>query len=204
MSNQEADEATILWVERLHALVDEASAPVAKAHAARLKCASGCADCCIDDLTVFEIEASVIRRHHADLLANGLPHPAGGCAFLGEDRSCRIYAHRPYVCRTQGLPLRWLEEDAAEEEIFESRDICPLNLEGPPLEDLPADELWTLGPFEQRLADRQAASSTSGSTPNPVREPALSRIALRDLFAKSEGAEKDGALGGPRRLPIVR
>lgn len=177
------------WVAKLHAAVDEAAAPVVRANAERLRCRAGCSDCCVDDLTVFEIEAALIRRHHAALLEEGEPAPAGVCAFLAADGSCRIYAHRPYVCRTQGLPLRWLAEDEIDEEIVESRDICPKNAGGgPPLEELPSDACWTIGPFEQRLADRQAALDGGR----------LRRVALRDLFARSSRAPHR------RRLPIAR
>lgn len=184
-SDRDLPPSTIDWVETLHTLVDEAAAPVVRSSSSRLECRPGCADCCIDGLTVFEIEAAVIRRHHADLLATAEPHPVGGCAFLDGEGRCRIYEHRPYVCRTQGLPLRWLEEDELEEEIIESRDICPKNVAGgPPLEELEADECWTLGPFEQRLADRQDAVDDGRGL----------RVALRSLFA----SERER-----RRLPLI-
>lgn len=167
---------TIDWVERLHALVDEAAAPVERANAERLSCRAGCSDCCVDGLTVFEIEAAVIRRHHASLLETGEPHPEGACAFLDGEGRCRIYERRPYVCRTQGLPLRWLEEDELEEEIIESRDICPKNVAGgTPLEELEADACWTIGPFEQRLADRQHEADDGRGR----------RVELRSLFASA-------------------
>jgi Fe-S-cluster containining protein len=179
---------TIDWVERLHALVDEAARPVEQANAARLQCRAGCADCCVDDLTVFTIEAAVIRRHHADLLATAEARAPGACAFLDDAGRCRIYAQRPYVCRTQGLPLRWLEEDELEEEIIESRDVCPKNVDGgPPLEELEADACWTIGPFEERLAQRQY--ETDGERGE--------RVALRDLFERRSADEKR------RHLPIV-
>jgi uncharacterized protein len=169
------------WVERLHAVVDELVSPIAAAHGARLTCRAGCHDCCADALSVFAIEAAVIERHHAELLATAAPNESGGCAFLDEHGECRIYEHRPYVCRTQGLPLRWLErdEDGAAAEV---RDVCPLNAEGPALEDLAADECWTVGPIEERLATRQAAVDGGEGR----------RVTLRGLF------------GGPRRhLPIL-
>jgi hypothetical protein len=132
---------------------------------------------------VFTIEAEVIRRHHAELLEHGEAHPPGGCAFLDAEGGCRIYGARPYVCRTQGLPLRWLEEDEATDEILESRDICPQNVDGgPPLEELDAADCWTIGPFEQRLADRQHASDGDRGE----------RVSLRGLFASER-----------RRLPVV-
>jgi uncharacterized protein len=179
------------WVERLHAVVDEAAGPVAQSNAGRLQCRKGCAECCTDGLTVFAIEAAVLRRHHAELLERAEPHAAGACAFLDRDGSCRVYAHRPYVCRTQGLPLRWIEEvtedEGSEAEIVESRDICPKNVEGgPPLDELAAEECWTIGPFEQRLADRQASLDDGRGE----------RVALRSLFANAPDP-------GPRRLPLA-
>src|SRR5689334_5996084 len=124
-------EETIDWVERLHAAVDELASPITAAHQGRLHCRAGCHDCCSDGLTVFAIEAAVIERHHEGLLAEGVPHADGACAFLDAEGRCRIYRQRPYVCRTQGLPLRWLdlgEHDHGRE----LRDICPLNVEGGP------------------------------------------------------------------------
>jgi hypothetical protein len=171
------------WVERVHAVVDELVAPLVAAHGARLLCRSGCRGCCADGLSVFAVEAAVLRRHHAALLDGGIPGAEGACAFLDGDGACRVYPHRPYVCRTQGLPLRWLERDEDDAPV-EVRDVCPLNAEGgPPLEELTAEECWTLGPFEERLAARQA--SLDGG--------ARERVLLRDLF----GARR-------RRLPIAR
>ena len=141
-------------------------------HAARSHCRQGCSACCTDDLTVFEIEAEGIRARHAELLATGTPHPIGACAFLDAEGGCRIYAERPYVCRTQGLPLRWLDEDEAG--LVEYRDICPLNEAGEPLDTLPAESCWTLGAVEGRLAALQVAA---GGT--------LSRVPLRGLFRTS-------------------
>jgi len=157
-------------LEALHARVDARAAQLASRHAARLQCARGCTDCCSDDLTVFEVEADRIRRHHGDLLASGSPHPPGKCAFLAEDGACRIYDDRPFVCRTQGLPLMWFEE-SADGDITESRDICPLNADGEPLESLSHEECWTLGTVELELSALQRRHGNSQA-----------RLALRDLF----------------------
>lgn len=179
-------EADVAWVARLHAAVDELTAPLVAQHREKLACKAGCADCCVDNLTVFRLEAARIEAAHPELLASGEPHPEGACAFLDGEGRCRVYEVRPYVCRTQGLPLRWLAEDE-DEEIFESRDVCPKNFVGDALEALEADAMWSLGPFEQRLADKQHDLG-----PDPRGE----RVALRDLFAN---AERD-----KRHLPIVR
>jgi uncharacterized protein len=180
MTDVRDGKAAVDWVERVHAVVDELVAPIVLAHGPRLRCRSGCHDCCSDGLSVFAIEAAVIERHHRELLDSGTPAEEGGCAFLDETGACRIYEHRPYVCRTQGLPLRWLEDES------EVRDVCPLNSEGgPPLEELPAEQCWTLGPFEERLGSRQAALDGGEGH----------RVALRSLFRSSSGSR--------RRLPIV-
>lgn len=158
-------------LERLHADVDARARVLSGVHAARLQCRRGCSSCCVDDLTVFEIEAERIRRSHAELLEDATPHARGACAFLDGEGACRIYEARPYVCRTQGLPLRWLDE-TEEVDAVELRDVCPLNDEGEPVEELPEDECWTLGPVEERLARLQADYDDGRMT----------RIALRDLF----------------------
>lgn len=158
-------------VDDLHAEIDDRVARLTERHRSRLQCRKGCAECCVDGLTVFEVEAERIRRDAGKLLASGTPHPAGACAFLDADGACRIYEARPYVCRTQGLPLRWRREPGPE-----YRDICPLNAAGPPVETLPAADCWTLGEFEGRLATLQVRAG--GAPPR--------RVALRDLFDPTE------------------
>jgi hypothetical protein len=158
-------------VIRLHAEVDRETDRLGSIHTARLQCRNGCRDCCVDGLTVFAVEAERIRRHHAELLSRETPHPPGACAFLDERGSCRIYADRPYVCRTQGLPLRWIGS-GPDGEPAELRDICPLNEAGPPVETLSPDACWEIGPTESRLAALQASLDAG----------ALHRIPLRSLF----------------------
>jgi len=163
----------------LHADVDARATALAERHAVRLQCRAGCAGCCVDELTVFEVEAERIRAEHPELLRDGVPHDVGACAFLDAEGRCRIYSARPYVCRTQGLPLRWLEEGESPEgggpgEIVERRDICTLNEEGPSILSLDAEDCWSLGPVEERLGALQ--ERFGGSAPR--------RLALRALFRR--------------------
>ncbi len=166
----------------LHADVDREVRRLHVLHAARLQCKRGCAACCVDELTVFEVEAERIRSRHTALLGTEAPHARGACAFLDDAGACRIYADRPYVCRTQGLPLRWIEEEdhdrlGAEGSpgVTEFRDICSLNETAEPIEHMTENECWTLGPTEERLARLQLASSAP-----------TARVALRDLFVRKE------------------
>lgn len=166
--------AALARLLRLHEEIDERCAELELRHAPRLRCEHACKACCVDGLTVFAIEAERIRFFHDDLLRDGEPHPAGACAFLDEEGACRVYANRPYVCRTQGLPLRWLErgDDGAGVEL---RDICPLNDDpAEPLESLDEDDCWTIGPAEQNLARLQGEFGAGSMT----------RVALRSLFER--------------------
>jgi uncharacterized small protein (DUF1192 family) len=161
-------------VQELHERIDIRADELALHHAQRLHCKRGCDACCVDDLTVIPIEAERIRTSHEALLRDGTPHAPGACAFIGDEGECRIYADRPYVCRTQGLPLRWFSEDDLGE-IRERRAICSLNTEGPALDTLPEESFWLIGPFELELANLQAE----------IRDPDESRIALRTLFERA-------------------
>lgn len=158
----------------LHATVDRALAPLFERHRERLSCGRGCSDCCVDGIAVFAVEAARIRASHGELLETGEPHPRGQCAFLDAEGGCRIYAERPYVCRTEGLPLRWYSQ-ADDDSMVDRRDICPLNEPGERLTDLDPDDCWLLGPFEDRLRDLQ--SRRDGG--------ALERVSLRSLFART-------------------
>ena len=168
-------EAALLALHALHREIDREAERLVNRHAERLRCGRGCSACCLDGLTVTPIEAERIRRAHPDLLREAQPHPAGSCALLDADGSCRVYADRPAVCRSQGLPLRlYLENE--DDEIEERRDICPLNLEGgPPLESLAEDDCWLVGPFDLRLT--RLAEDFAG--------PQAERVPLRALFERS-------------------
>jgi Fe-S-cluster containining protein len=148
----------------LHQEVSEQTDPIEKSHQGRLNCERSCHDCCLDDLSVFEIEANRIKEDFPELLLRAKPHPPGKCAFLDTEGACRIYESRPYVCRTQGLPLRWIVDEN------EYRDICVLNEEGPLIQELRVEECWTIGPYEGQLAILQADGL---------------RVALRSLFSKA-------------------
>lgn len=156
-----------LDISRFHHDLDLAIEKIEAPLREQLSCKAGCHDCCVDDISVFEVEAVHIRKEAAKVLEEK-PHPTGKCAFLNEKGNCRIYHVRPYVCRTQGLPLSWVDEDEVGGWV-NYRDICPLN-EAVPIEDLPDESCWEIGPYEGRLARLQKSQGD------------MKRVALRDLF----------------------
>lgn len=136
--------------------VDAFSDDVTRRRAADLECRSGCAGCCHVDLSVSAVEAAAIGDHFAQLspadrqslqatLRAHLLRAAAldsdpRCVMLRDDDTCAIYAARPLVCRSQGLPLLYPAEvipEAARRGMAEdgrALTICPLNFtrEGAP------------------------------------------------------------------------
>lgn len=188
MADRRRQDEALSELVAFYAEVDRRVAALTRLHGSRLRCRLGCADCCVDDITVFEVEAAHIRRETPSALAAERPHPPGACAFLDAAGGCRIYAVRPYVCRTQGLPLRWLEEGEAGQTV-ERRDICPLNEDGPPLLSLSQQACWTLGPFEGRLRRIQER----------LADGRLDRVFLREIFWAGRHRSPDGTPDAPAR-----
>jgi Fe-S-cluster containining protein len=108
---------------------------------ASITCHAGCSDCC-RRFTVTGIEAEVIREGLAalpaarrDELAARAATPATDvCPALDADGRCAIYAHRPVICRTHGLPIRFTEQRAGRS--LPMLDACPKNFLGRDLADV--------------------------------------------------------------------
>ena len=163
----------------LHSTIDDRVKVLEVEHQDFMQCKRGCSDCCQDDLTVFSIEAQRIEdflsqsANHRDLQI----HPEGSCAFLHPShKACQVYEVRPYVCRTQGLPLRFIEE--TDDGLAEFRDICPLNDDPKhPIEELSSESCWEIGPTEGQLWQLAKAGTDS----DPIKE----RVALRVIAERS-------------------
>lgn len=171
----------LVRVRAFHASVDRSASRLVDLHGDRLHCRLGCHACCRDDLTVSTVEAANIVAAHGALLREGAAAPPGGCAMLGTQGECRVYDARPYVCRTQGLPLRWIDDAK-----IERRDICPENVEGEPIEELAPEACWTVGAAEMVLAalEKLHVSAEIGGGGETVGDDD-SRILLRTLFEQS-------------------
>jgi hypothetical protein len=103
-------------VSRLPELTDKVDAFFARVeerHPTDLQCRNGCHDCCHVRLTITRVEASAIRdeistwdRERRAALAANVAVSQDRCAALGPDGRCMIYAARPIVCRSHGVPIR--------------------------------------------------------------------------------------------------
>lgn len=98
----------------LAARVDAFFAKVHARHGAEMACAVGCSDCCVGALTLTPVEAAAIGEGlaalsataRAELAARARAAPPARCAALDDAGRCGIYADRPLVCRSHGVPVR--------------------------------------------------------------------------------------------------
>ena len=101
----------------LVAKVDGFFARVAGRHGPAMQCRAGCAECCLPGLSVTGVEADAIREglgampevERARIRARALQkqqEDGAACSALDDEGRCSIYAVRPLVCRSHGLPIR--------------------------------------------------------------------------------------------------
>jgi len=104
-------------IERLTALAQQADAEFAvlqQRHAAQMQCRAGCSDCCRARLSITRVEEAFLRRglttltdeRRAELASRTREENREMCPALDDDGRCGIYAFRPLICRSYGVPLR--------------------------------------------------------------------------------------------------
>lgn len=110
--------------------VDNLCATVQREFAEQISCRAGCSGCC-REITLFPVEAAALLAALAALSSDTLAKIAlpattdgGGSCPLLADGLCLVYAHRPIICRTHGLPL--LLAEAGKSRV----DFCPENFRG--------------------------------------------------------------------------
>lgn len=95
----------------------------------KTNCKKGCSQCCMVNLSVFQVEADNIRSWFQNLsperkeaIKNAWKKESlpSACSFLKDD-ACTIYEARPLICRSQGLAFKFQETGTS------YIDICPLN-----------------------------------------------------------------------------
>ena len=97
-------------------LIDDGVAPVVARYAAHIQCRAGCSECCHQTFRVAEIEGALLRQGlaqatpetRADIVARARtwsPDSRSPCPVLSSAGHCRLYEHRPRICRKYGIPL---------------------------------------------------------------------------------------------------
>ena len=112
-----------------------------------ITCHAGCDECCRRRFSVTALEAEVITEHLAtlpeatrDVLAERAERgDPGVCPALDPDGRCAVYAARPVICRTHGLPIRFAAPPGPGPRSLPVVDACPKNFSGRTLDALPAD-----------------------------------------------------------------
>jgi hypothetical protein len=90
---------------------DRRMAELSRRHAGGMVCAAGCDACCLTERSALAIEADAVGRGVAALperLRRSLaeaPPDDDRCPLLTRDGRCAVYAVRPFICRTHGVPL---------------------------------------------------------------------------------------------------
>jgi len=123
--------------------VDRLCGTIAAAYPEQITCREGCSACCTLQgiLPVEAASLSLAFRQLSSVEAKRLRRQLSAaadeefCPLLADDR-CPLYAARPVICRTHGLPL--LVEDQHGRRV----DRCPLNFAG--VETLPGSAVISL------------------------------------------------------------
>jgi len=161
---------------------------------ADMACGPGCSSCCQAWLSVCAVEeaqltaaiaalssekrAVLAARGQHELAREARGEPGPRCALLDDDGRCAVYEHRPLVCRTQGLALRY-PHDVVPVSAVRARltngDVtcCPLNF----AERVPAAADVLDAERVDQLLGLVNVRFSAAAGDNPVRRRAISAIA---------------------------
>lgn len=96
--------------EEIVSMADKVVERLEKLHNQHMECRLGCSFCCMD-YSIFPVEfyAILSKVKETEIRFNPSVSP-DECVFL-VNNSCMIYASRPVICRTHGLPLLYTNEE---------------------------------------------------------------------------------------------
>lgn len=108
-----------------------------------LQCGPGCSECCIR-FSILPLEAAIVAWE-LQLVDQLQEHDEEKCRLLASEL-CLVYNVRPIICRTQGLPLGYVDEEAGTIEV----SACHRNFPA----DFPFahEDLLYMQDFNERLA----------------------------------------------------
>lgn len=171
----------LLNYHNLLAKVDSLSARIVEQCGDNITCHKGCDECC-RHFSIFWVEAvnlanflAGLPQKQLDFLRNRAQNLANqeACPLL-VDGACAVYAARPIICRTHGLPI--LIRDGAAQTI----DFCPRNFTQ--AETLPGQAIIDLDVLNNSLAAINALFVSHYFKGSP---PPTERLSIVDaLFLK--------------------
>ena len=133
-----------------------------------LQCKPGCYECCIN-FSVFSLEASLIIEQIK--IESAIVESKDDLCRLLKNERCTIYKVRPIICRTQGIPLGYVDEDSGMVEI----SACHLNFADD--YQFKEDEILFMDRFNSRLSELNHAYC------NDFNLDPLTRIPLSSLIS---------------------
>jgi hypothetical protein len=153
-----------------------------------ITCRAGCADCC-RRFSVTRLEAEAIAEGLASLpeetraaLAARASQDTDTCPALEADARCVIYAFRPAICRTHGLPIRFSAAGAPVHDGGSAGsapkppgrslpvvDTCPRNFSGRDLDALPPDAVLDQETLSTVIGALDAARADEAGRPRGER-----------------------------------
>ena len=148
-------------------VIDADVEPVTQRYRAHIECTKGCSDCCQQTFRVSRLEGAYLREGLAalpqdvreDILQRArtyAPDERQPCPVLSCEGACRMYEHRPRICRKYGIPL-WSPQRP------DRVDTCPKNFVG--VHDIDAGLIvdpqarWAEAWIEIRDAEESARST---------------------------------------------
>lgn len=131
----------------LRAEIDKRSEQLFSQHKKHVQCKNGCHYCCMD-YSILPVEFYSVMEELKDSGKKPVwleTSNEDDCIFL-ENRSCTIYKHRPVICRTQGLPLIFMNEEGDWE-----LSACELNFTEFDLEDFTPENTFAQDTYNSKL-----------------------------------------------------
>lgn len=173
----------------LFARVEAFHARVRAHHPGALTCHAGCDDCCHVELTVTELEASLVEERLAAMPEDARRALAERARRKSDDRCpalepsgrCAIYDARPLVCRAHGLPFRFEAPAALGKRSLPMIDACPKNFVGMELEALDPALVVDQTTLSTILGALAAAHADAEGRPRGA------RVGLAALLARTPG-----------------
>ncbi len=170
-------------VERVAALaaeVDTEFAAIHERHTARMQCRAGCSACCRARLSITKIEEAFLRRglagltesRRGELAARTKETGRETCPALDNDGRCGIYAFRPLICRSYGVPLR--HRGAVPMVQPPVVDVCDLNFTETSLKLLPPGDAFDQTAMNEELESIDREYCKENGLPERGRVPIAS------------------------------